>query len=56
MRATIVFFKFPTISIIYLINIDKYYKICTFLKKSCKNFQNFPENVMGCDFKTIAHR
>ena len=22
---------------------DKYYKICTFLKKICKIFQNFPE-------------
>ena len=41
------FLEFPTISIICLINIDKYYKIGTFLKKSCINFQNFPENVIN---------
>ena len=41
------FFEFPTISIICLINIDKYYKICTFLKKSCIHFQYFLENVIN---------
>ena len=39
------FLEFPTIPIICLINIDKYYS--TFLKKSCINFQNFPENVIN---------
>ena len=42
-----VVFEFPTIPIICLINIEKSYKICTFLKKSCMNFQNFPENVIN---------
>ena len=41
------FFVFPTIPIICLTNIDKYYKICTFLKKSCIHFQNFHENVIN---------
>ena len=48
------FFEFPTISIICLINIDKYYKICTFLKKSCINFQNFLENVIN-DLYSFIH-
>ena len=26
---------------------EKYYKICTLLKKSCINFPNFPENVIN---------
>ena len=46
-RKLNLFLEFPTIPIICLINIDKYYKICTFLKKSCINFQNFPENVIN---------
>ena len=33
--------------IICLINIDKFYKICTFLEKSSINFQNFPDNVIN---------
>ena len=37
------FFKFPTISIIYLINIDKYYKMSTFLLKVVIFFKIFPK-------------
>ena len=41
------FLEFHTIPFICLINIDKYYKICTFFKKSCINLQNFSENVIN---------